>query len=94
MFLKLAIFFINWVHLYSSSCFAVKSTKSQQEDGKKKKKEFINLAYEVEEDPDVEKLFAVTRKATKLSQTTFKLWSKDKTTLPVDLHYDGRNFTK
>lgn len=71
----------------------MRSIKSQAEDGKKKKKEFVSLVYE-EEDPEITKLFAVTRKATKLTQTTFKLWSRDKTTLPVDLHYDGRNFTK
>ncbi|XP_042893059.1 condensin complex subunit 2-like [Penaeus japonicus] len=72
----------------------VRNMKSQSEDGKKKKKEFVSLVYEEQEDPEITKLFAVTRKATKLTQTTFKLWSRDKTTLPVDLHYDGRSFTK
>lgn len=66
---------------------------NKAEETKRKKKEFITLVYE-EEDPETAKLFAVTRKATKLSHSTLKMWCKEKTTLPMDLHYDGRNFTK
>ncbi|XP_045608820.1 condensin complex subunit 2 [Procambarus clarkii] len=69
----------------------ISSTKADE--AKKKKKELISLKYE-EEDPEIAKLFTVTRKATKLSNSTLKVWSKEKTTLPIDLHYESRNFTK
>ncbi|XP_042215327.1 condensin complex subunit 2-like [Homarus americanus] len=74
----------------------VKAMNSDKADAnKRKKKEFISLLYDKEdEDPDIAKAFAVTRKATKLSQITLKIWSKEKSTLPVDLHYKARNFTK
>lgn len=65
-----------------------KPTTSNNEE-KKSKKENIVLAYE---EPEIDKYFAITRKAIKLSQTTFKTWTKDKTTLPVDLHYDSADF--
>lgn len=71
---------------------------SKEEEGKKRKKEFVTLKYEegatVQEDPEITKLFAVTRKSIQLSQNTFKTWSKDKTTLPLDLHYEAQNFFK
>lgn len=72
----------------------VKSMRDDKtEEHTKRKKDFITLSYE-EEDPEIAKSFAVTRKATKLLHSTLKMWCKGKTTLPMDLHYDGRNFTK
>ncbi|KAK7072211.1 hypothetical protein SK128_026757 [Halocaridina rubra] len=38
--------------------------------------------------------FKSTRASTKLSLSTIKNWNSTKTTLPIDLHYDVRNFTK
>lgn len=76
----------------------VKNMSASKEEGKRKKKEFITLKYEegnaLQEDPEMTKLFAVTRKSIQLSQNTFKTWSKDKTTLPLDLHYEAQNFFK
>ncbi|CAL4118565.1 unnamed protein product [Meganyctiphanes norvegica] len=66
-----------------------KKPATSNNEEKKSKKEHIVLAYE---SPEIDKFFAITRKAIKLSQTTFKTWTKDKTTLPVDLHYDSADF--
>lgn len=60
---------------------------------KKRKKELIKLTYRDDEN-SITKLFAVNRKLTKLSQTTLKTWTKEKTTMPLDLHYEARNFFK
>ena len=42
----------------------------------------------------IDKEFEITKRATKLSYNTVKKWTKDKTTLPVDLHYDITEFSK
>ncbi|XP_066958009.1 condensin complex subunit 2 isoform X2 [Macrobrachium rosenbergii] len=62
------------------------------EDAKRRKKTFITLEYL--EDHSINRFFEQTRKTTKLSHITLKSWSNAKTTLPIDLHYDARNFTK
>ncbi|KAK4308688.1 hypothetical protein Pmani_019639 [Petrolisthes manimaculis] len=76
----------------------VKNKSDSKEEGKKKKKEFVTVNYVKEDmekvDPEIDKLFAVTRKAIQLSQNTLKTWSKDNTTLPLDLHYEAQNFFK
>lgn len=59
---------------------------------KKKKKELIKLSYRDGDEND--KLFAVTKKGTKLSQMTLKTWTKEKTTMPLDIHFEARNFFK
>lgn len=59
---------------------------------KRKRKQFIKLSYQGAD--DIEQLFAVKKKATKLSQTTLKTWTKEKTTMPLDIHFEARNFFK
>lgn len=59
---------------------------------KKKRKELIKLSYRDGDESD--KLFAVNKKGTKLSQLTLKTWTKEKTTMPLDIHFEARNFFK
>ncbi|MPC43680.1 Condensin complex subunit 2 [Portunus trituberculatus] len=70
-----------------------KTRLGETKSDKKRKKELIKLTYRDDEN-SISKLFAVGRKMTKLSQTTLKMWTKEKTTMPVDLHYEARNFFK
>uniref|UniRef100_A0A6A7FYS5 Condensin complex subunit 2 n=2 Tax=Hirondellea gigas TaxID=1518452 RepID=A0A6A7FYS5_9CRUS len=63
---------------------------------KKRKKVDYELSYRLgsEEKAAIEQQFTVSRRLTKLSQNTIKLWSEDNTTLPVDLHLDPSDFSK
>ncbi|XP_063848247.1 condensin complex subunit 2-like [Scylla paramamosain] len=70
-----------------------KTKLGETKNDKKRKKELIKLTYRDDEN-NISKLFAVDRKTTKLSQATLKTWTKEKTTMPVDLHYEARNFLK
>lgn len=68
-----------------------KSKHGETKPDKRRKKELIKLTYK-DDETEINELFAVKRKLTKLSQLTFKTWTKEKTTMPVDLHYEARNF--
>ncbi|XP_076034678.1 non-SMC condensin I complex subunit H [Oratosquilla oratoria] len=68
--------------------------KDAEADGKKEKKKKDDLQMNFEVDPEIEKYFAITRKATKITRLTLKKWTKERTTLPADLHYDATELKK
>lgn len=69
-----------------------KSKIEETRGDKKKRKELIKLSYRDGDESD--QLFAVNKKGTKLSQITLKTWTKEKTTMPLDIHFEARNFFK
>ena len=61
-----------------------------------KKSENIEINYSnfSERLSEMENNFTVTKRMTKLSNNTIKLWSETNTTLPFDLHFDPIDFAK
>lgn len=84
------------VNLFISLADKFKSTTLTAEGGKKRKKDQFELEYQLtpEMRASVDKHFELTKRMTKLSQNTVKMWSVNNTTLPVDLHFDPSDFAK
>lgn len=72
--------------------FFISDKMEEPRDDKKKRKEFIKLSYK--DGAEIDKLFTINKRATKLSQATLKTWTKEKTTMPLDIHFEARNFFK
>lgn len=72
--------------------FIISGKAEETTSEKRKRKELINLSYQGGD--EIKQLFAVNKKATKISQFTLKTWTKEKTTMPLDIHFEARSFFK